>query len=129
MSNKADTHECFIVNVDYSCTTLSKARNARFPSTALGDSSNARMIAVKEEDEEEGGCADEEVDAGASGGDAAAAVERGGVRPELAAALAAPRPRRRLLLAWSLLLAHLLAIPPGRPGRRALALALRNANE
>jgi hypothetical protein len=68
----------------------------------------------------------EQAAAGGGDDDDAALLERAGVRPELAAALAAPgRPAH--LAAWALLAAHLLQLPPDSAGRRLLVQVLKEA--
>ncbi len=68
----------------------------------------------------------EQAVAGGGDDDDAALLERAGVRPELAAALAAlGRPAH--LAAWALLAAHLLQLPPDSAGRRLLVQVLKEA--
>lgn len=65
----------------------------------------------------------------AGSGDAAALLEQVGVRPELAAALAAgPAGGAGFYSGWGLLLAHILAAPADSHGRRLLAQSVKEAH-
>lgn len=70
--------------------------------------------------------------------DAVTALIRAGIRPQLAAAICTPpldpdlvsEPvLQTFLLAWAVLLAHILGMPAGEPGKAFLAQALRDEYE
>lgn len=70
--------------------------------------------------------------------DAVTALIKAGIRPQLAVAICTPPPDHDLvsepvlqtfLLAWAVLLAHILGMPAGDPGKAFLAQALRDEYE
>lgn len=70
--------------------------------------------------------------------DAVTALIRAGIRPQLAAAICTPPldpdlvsdpVLQNFLLAWAVLLAHILGMPAGDPGKPFLAQALRDEYE
>lgn len=60
--------------------------------------------------------------------DAIMLLSSAGVHVVLAAELAQPVSERSFMQAASLLLAHLMSVPPGNPGRRHLCECLRNCH-
>ncbi|KAK9814167.1 hypothetical protein WJX72_001547 [[Myrmecia] bisecta] len=81
--------------------------------------STAAVLVAKEEAEEAVG----------GGGDAVTLLTDAGVRVEVAAAVMHSQGTRSFLLAWAVLLAHLLAFAPGAPGCRHLAETIRGIHE